>query len=172
MAFTGVAISVALMAVVGVARPPATVPATDGTGLMPGALWMPTPDLAVTALLWTAMIAGTAGTAAGLIALRRGWTPRPSWVMAAAVVAVGLLVVLPPMGTTDPMDYAAYGRMAVLGINPHVMTPAEFRLSGDPVGALAPREWENIPSVYGPVATAAQWAASSLGGESATWTVL
>jgi hypothetical protein len=40
--------------------------------------------------------------------------------------------------------------------------------SGDPVGALAPPAayWQSWPTVYGPVATALQWAAAKLGGAS------
>ncbi|WP_433328413.1 hypothetical protein [Spirillospora sp. CA-294931] len=172
VALGGIAVSVALMVLTGLLRPPAAVPAMDGPGLLPSPGWTLTPDLSVTALLWTAMIVGTLGTAAGLLAVRWGWKPRTRQIMIGALVAVGLLVAVPPMGTTDPMHYAVYGRMAVLGHNPHVLTPAEFRITGDPVGVFAPREWENLPSVYGPVATGAQWAASKLGGESAAWTVL
>jgi hypothetical protein len=170
-ALGGIGASVALMALIGLTRPPATVPATDAAGPFPRLGWTPTPDLTVTLLLWAAMIGGTVGVAAGLLAVRRGWRPRGARIAAAALIAVGILVAAPPMGTTDPLDYAAYGRMAVLGLDPHVLTPAWFRLTGDPVGVLAPREWENLPSVYGPAATAAQWAASMLGGESAAWTV-
>ncbi|MFD0683772.1 polyprenol phosphomannose-dependent alpha 1,6 mannosyltransferase MptB [Actinomadura fibrosa] len=171
-ALGGVAVSVAGMILIGLCRPPAAVPTMDGAGLFPRLGWSPEPDLSVTVLLWASMIVGTLGTAAGLLALHRGWRPRSGPVLAGAAGAVVLLVAAPPMGTTDPMDYAAYGRMAVLGLNPHVTTPGDFRGTGDPVGVLAPREWEDIPSVYGPVATGAQWAASKLGGTSAARTVL
>jgi hypothetical protein len=39
------------------------------------------------------------------------------------------------------------------------------------VGALAPEPWQDVPSVYGPLATGTEWAASALPGGSATWTV-
>ncbi|MGI8334014.1 hypothetical protein ACRYCC_29025 [Actinomadura scrupuli] len=171
-ALAGISVSVVLMTLVGSWRPPAAVPALDRPGLLPRLPWAPSTDLAVTLLLWAAMIIGTAGMAAGLAAVRGGWRVPAAGLLLGGGVAVAVLTIAPPMGSTDPMDYAAYGRMAALGHNPHVLTPGEFRATGDPVGALAPREWEDLPSVYGPLATAAQWAAAELGGGSAAWTVL
>lgn len=154
------------MALVGSWRSPAAVPHLDGPGIFPALRWEPANDLAVTLLLWAAVILGAAGIATGLQAIRAGWRPRTRWLLVGAAVAVAVLTAAPPMGSTDPMDYAAYGRMAVLGHNPHLMTPAQFRATGDPVALLAPHEWENLPSVYGPLATGAQWAAAELGGAS------
>jgi hypothetical protein len=51
------------------------------------------------------------------------------------------------------------------------MTPEWLRLAHDPVGLLAPWFWQNVPSVYGPLATATEWAASELGGRSAALTI-
>lgn len=172
LALTGTTVSVSVMALIGLWRPPAAVPRLDGPGPLPALPGGPPSDLAVTVLLWAAMVIGAAGIGCGLVAVRRGWRPRPGRLLAGGVLAVSVLVVAPPMGSTDPMDYAVYGRMAVLGHDPNVLTPARFRLTGDPVGLLAPPEWANIPSVYGPLATATQWAASRLGGTSAVLTVL
>jgi hypothetical protein len=168
---SGIAVSLALMALAGMFRFPATVPALDGDGVFPRLRWTPNSDLWVTSILWTAMISGTLGIAAGLAAVRRGWRPSPRGLVAGGALAVAMLVVAPPMGTTDTMDYVVYGRMAVLGYNPHVMTPREFRAKNDPVGRLAPEPWQDIPSVYGPVATATEWAASTMPGGSAISTV-
>ena len=170
-ALTGVAVSVALMMLVGVWRSPAAVPRLDGPGLLPKITWHPATDLGVTVILWIATIIGTAAVAAGLLAVRHGWRPTLAPLLAGSVLAVAALAVAPPMGSTDSVDYAAYGRMAVLGHNPHVMTPGQFRATGDPVGELTPLEWDNLPSVYGPLATAGQWAAAELGNGSAAWTV-
>src|SRR5262249_29797290 len=159
--------SVALMFLVGVWRSPAAVPRLDGPGLLPSISWSPASDLGVTVILWIATLTGTAGVALGLIAVRRGWRPRLRRLGARGVLAVAALAIAPPMGSTDSMDYAAYGRMVVVGLNPHVTTPGEFRATGDPVGLLAPLEWDNLPSVYGPLATAGQWAAAELGRGSA-----
>jgi hypothetical protein len=79
--------------------------------------------------------------------------------------------VLPPAGSTDSISYAASGRMAVTGHSPYVMTPLELARSGDPVGQQIPfgeipSTWTNTVSVYGPVATGAEWVAAELGGTS------
>ena len=65
------------------------------------------------------------------------------------------------------LDYAAYGRMVVLGHNPYVMTPHDLRRQHDPIGLAAPRAWRDDHSAYGPVASAEQAAAAELGGTSA-----
>ena len=63
------------------------------------------------------------------------------------------------------------GRTAGIGHSPYVMTPLQLQRAGDPVGRQIPsREipssWMNAVSVYGPVATAAEWGAAELGGTS------
>jgi hypothetical protein len=79
---------------------------------------------------------------------------------------------VPPLGTTDPLNYAAYGRMAALGLDPYRTTPWMLAHSGDPIGKLALAEpWLHNPSVYGPLATATEWAASMVGGTSMLRTV-
>lgn len=171
LTITGFCLSIAFMALVGLYRFPATVPPLDGDGLFPRLRWTPDSDLWVTGILWSAMISGVAGLTAGLLAVRQGWRPCPGRLVAVGSLAIAVLVIAPPMGTTDTMDYVVYGRMAALGYNPHVMTPRQFRAKGDPVGALAPEPWQDIPSVYGPLATATEWAASEMPGGSATSTV-
>lgn len=171
-ALGAIALSLTLMALVGIWRSPAAVPRLDGPGIFPSLPWTPANDLGVTLVLWVAVILGAGGIAAGLQAVRVGWRPGSRGLLLGGALAAAVLAAAPPMGSTDPMDYAAYGRMAVLGLNPHVITPAQFRESGDPVALLAPHEWENLPSVYGPLATGAQWMAATLGGDSAVWIVL
>jgi hypothetical protein len=85
----------------------------------------------------------------------------------AALAVTAVLAVLPPAGSTDTLDYAAYGRMVAIGHDPYVMTPQQLRLSGDPVGAAAPVPWESKHSLYGPLATIEQGTAAILGGTSA-----
>jgi hypothetical protein len=118
----------------------------------------------VTVAIYCAIVLGAAGVGCGLVAVQRGGRPRIGLLLAAAVVAVALLTVLPPGGSTDSMSYAAYGRIAVLGHNPYIMTPAQLRAAGDPIGLQTTRNWATDPSLYGPVATAANWAAAKLGG--------
>jgi hypothetical protein len=85
----------------------------------------------------------------------------------AALAVTAVLAVLPPAGSTDTLDYAAYGRMVAIGHDPYVMTPQQLRLLGDPVGAAAPVPWQTQHSVYGPLATIEQATAAILGGTSA-----
>src|SRR5258708_27086461 len=120
------------MAVIGWCRRPGAVPRLDGRGQLPVLHGGPPSDMAVTVLLWAAMVIGAAGLGCGLVAVRRGWRPRPGRLLAGGVLAVSVLVVAPPMGSTDPMDYAVYGRMAVLGHDPNLLTLPRFPLTRDP----------------------------------------
>ena len=125
------------------------------------------PDALVTLGLWVAAAAGGGGVVAGLAAVSRG-ARYPAWLLiGAALVAVAALTVLPPAGSTDTVSYATYGRMALLGHNPYLMTPEQLQRTGDPIGQLAHLTWRRHPSLYGPLATAEQWAAARLGGTSA-----
>jgi hypothetical protein len=58
---------------------------------------------------------------------------------------------VPPVASSDPTSYAAYGRIAALGRDPYVDTPAD--LAQDPVASRAEPPWRSAPSVYGPLAT-------------------
>lgn len=116
--------------------------------------------------LWTATLVGGAGTAAGLAAVARGARPSPRLLLGLSLLAVAAFTVLPPAGSIDALDYAAYGRTVVVGRNPYVMTPGQLRKAGDPVGAWAPTAWADKHSPYGPLATAEQAAAAELGGNS------
>ena len=134
---------------------------------VPWGLSVHVPLTAVSAAMWAAAVLGGGGVIAGLAAGRRG-APLPARpLMAAGLVAVAAFTVLPPAGSTDVLDYAAYGRIVVLGHSPYVMTTKQLRGSGDPVGRAAPHTWETFVTAYGPVATAEQWAAAELGGTSA-----
>lgn len=122
--------------------------------------------ITVTLGLWGAGLLAAGGVLAGLAALARG-ARFPLWLMiGGAVAAVAALTVLPPTGSTDTLDYAAYGRMVVLGHSPYVMTPDQLRATGDPIGRAAPYLWGKRVSLYGPLATVEEAAAALLGGRS------
>ncbi len=170
-AAAAIAAAVLIMIVLSAAGPSVTVPAARGVG---GPPWWHALHLTatfVTIWLWAAMALGTAGVIVGLVAVSRGARPPVRPVLAGAFLAVAMLTVLPPAGSTDSISYAASGRTAVIGHSPYVMTPRQLQRSGDPVGrqipaAEIPDSWMNAVSVYGPVATGAEWAAAELGGTS------
>jgi hypothetical protein len=116
--------------------------------------------------LWTAAIMGGGGVVAGLAAVARGARPPARLLLAGALVAVAGFTVLPPAGSTDTLSYAIDGRIAMAGHSPYQMTPGQLHRTGDPVAGLAPPTWANDLSIYGPAATAEEWAAAELGGTS------
>ena len=96
---------------------------------------------------------------------------RPRTVAAAALVAVGLLVAVPPLGSADHLSYAAYGRIAAQGGDPYAVPPITWRGGTDPVAGAVQPPWQDTPSVYGPVATGVMAAVSALAGSSLRLTV-
>ena len=170
-AAVAIAASTLVMIVISAAGANVSVPAMRRAG---GPPWWHALHLTatfVTVSLWAAMALGCAGVIAGLVAVARGARPSVRPVIAAAFLAVAVLTVLPPAGSTDSISYAASGRVAVIGHSPYVMTPLQLERTGDPVGRQIPfgeipSSWANAVSVYGPVATAAEWGAAELGGTS------
>jgi hypothetical protein len=118
------------------------------------------------------VVAGVAAGATGLVlcfvAARGGWrvAARPL-VIAGLLVAVAFML-MPPVGSTDHLNYASYGRMAATGHDPYATRAVD--LPGDPV-AGAPEEWRTTPSVYGPIATGEQAFAAWVGSGSVRLTV-
>ncbi len=119
----------------------------------------------IIASLWVAALLATYGVIAGLVAVRRG-APVPIRTMVIAVfIGVIVLTVLPPVGSTDALDYAVYGHIAALGRSPYVFTPFQYRHLLH-LKFSVPVDWEHDPSVYGPLATGEEWLAAKLGGAS------
>jgi hypothetical protein len=114
--------------------------------------------------------------AAGVVVLWLGitgrWRPDPRRALAAGVLAAAALSVLPPIGSADPLSYAADGRIAALGHNPWNETPAELAATGDPVGRAVEVPWQHTPSVYGPIATAEQDLTARIAGPDVALAVL
>jgi hypothetical protein len=172
LAAAAIAISMLIIIVISAAGPNVSVP------VMPraagGPPWWHALHLTatfVTVSLWAAMVLGCAGVIAGLVAVARGARPPVRAVIAAAFLAVAVVTVLPAAGSTDAISYAANGRMAVIGHSPYVMTPLQLQRSGDPIGrqipfSEIPSTWATTVSVYGPVATGAEWVAAELGSSS------
>ncbi len=172
LAAAAISISVLIMVLLSAAGPNVSVPTLPAAGGLPW--WHHSLHLTatfVTVSLWVAMVLGGLGVIAGLVAVDRGARPPVRAVVAFACLAVAVLAVLPPAGSTDAISYAANGRMAVIGHSPYVMTPLQLERSGDPIGrqipfAEIPSSWTTTVSVYGPVATGAEWVAAELGGTS------
>jgi hypothetical protein len=170
LAAAAIVTSTLIMILISAAGPSVSVPALRASGLP----WWHSLHLTatfVTVSLWAAMVLGCAGVIAGLIAVTRGARPPVRPIIAFAFLAVVVLTVLAPAGSTDSISYAASGRIAVIGHSPYVMTPLQLERTGDPVGNQIPfREipstWTNTVSVYGPVATGTEWVAAELGGTS------
>ena len=159
------AASIALLALVMMLGPSAAVPRLGPGGPMWSLQARPSAATVIT-LERTGLLLGALGVAVGLAAVRRGWRPPVTLLVGAGAAVAALFVFLPPAGSIDVLNYAIYGRIAGLGHNPYVMRPAELYGAGDPVGLYAPANWRTLPTIYGPVATALQWAAARLGGAS------
>ena len=117
-----------------------------------------------------ALAAGALGLFLTLRAMRAGWTIPARPLLLAGLATAVLLTLVPPFGSSDPLSYAAYGRMLVTGHNPYLTKPLQLINLGDPV-ARAVQDWRNQSSVYGPLATGIQGLASLIAGPSARLTV-
>src|SRR5581483_9439550 len=160
--------SILVMLITALGGPNVSLPAVHGAAHPPWSHPMHFTATTTIVLMWAALIVGCAGVIAGLAAIGRGFRIPIGAVLGFAVIAVAVLTVLPPAGSTDAMSYAANGRMAVIGHSPYVMTPLQLKDIGDPIGKqlAIPSLWNSTVSVYGPVATAAEWVAAKLGGTS------
>jgi hypothetical protein len=112
------------------------------------------------------------GLAAVVLGLTGRWQPRPARLLVAGILATSALSLLPPIGSADTLSYAAYGRTVVTGHDPWSTTPRQLAATGDPVGRAVEVPWQDAPSVYGPIATAEQAAASEVAGSDVALTVL
>ena len=172
-AWLGAALTAAatvIMIVVSAGGPNLSVPVVTGNASPPW--WHSLHLSAATTVVsvWIAMIVGCAGVIVALIAVARGARLPVRLLIGFGLLAAVVLTVLPPAGSTDSLSYAVNGRMAVLGHSPYVMTPKQLGQLGDPIGRQAlvaiPSLWNGTVSVYGPMATAAEWVAAKLGGTS------
>ncbi|SEL16816.1 hypothetical protein [Streptacidiphilus jiangxiensis] len=117
---------------------------------------------ASTYLILAAIAAQGAGLIGMLHAAGRGWQPAPRRLFGAGAVAAALLAAATPIGSADMASYAAYGRIASLGLDPYQFVPAQL---GDRYAHLVSSSWTQTPSVYGPVATFVQRLAADIGGD-------
>ena len=123
------------------------------------------PDWASIGLTFTAITLQGVGLAGLLWANSRGWRPNPRHVFLAAAVVVAVMVFITPVGSSDTTSYAAYGRMANLGIDPYNNGPGSALGPSDIYARTVGPMWWNTPSVYGPIATWIQQFAALFGGK-------
>ncbi|MEU9451124.1 hypothetical protein [Streptomyces sp. NPDC048277] len=114
------------------------------------------------AAISVAIVLSCVGTLRLLNAHAQGWKPDPRILFGAGACAVMALANFTPIGSSDTASYAAYGRIAALGGDPYVTTPAQL---GGVYAQLVSDTWRHSPSVYGPVATWWQAAAAFVGGD-------
>ncbi|MEW2357366.1 polyprenol phosphomannose-dependent alpha 1,6 mannosyltransferase MptB [Spirillospora sp. NPDC029432] len=127
----------------------------------------PSPYLVI-GLVVAGVLLGAGGLALCFTAVARGWRRRPGPLVVAGVLIAAAFAFLPPIGSGDHLNYAAYGRMAVTGHDPYATRAVD--VPHDPViGAV--EEWRKAPSVYGPIATAQEAFAAKIGGDSMRLTV-
>ena len=174
----GVALSFALLLLVGVSGPNAAKPGLGPRGWAPGDLpWAPSPAL-VTALLWAAYLLGAGGVLLRLLSTGRQALDSASARVATTrwtawgwplLLGVGALA-CGPFGSADHTNYAAYGRITAQGGDPYLTAPDAWPAS-DPVTSAVEPPWTGTVSIYGPFATAMQALASVVGGANLRQTV-
>jgi hypothetical protein len=129
------------------------------TGSPPYDLAAHPPGWLVTALLAAGYAAGAGAVLLGLRRLARTDDDpggRPGVLIAVGALAVLAMVLVPPVGSADHLSYLAYGRIAAAGDDPYQVDPIGWHGGRDPVAGAVQPPWQHTPSVYGPVATAAQ----------------
>jgi Glycosyltransferase family 87 len=81
------------------------------------------------------------------------------------------MVSLTPVGSSDIASYAAYGRITSLGGNPYAISPVKFLGHHSAYTQVVGVVWRGQRSVYGPIATAFQSFAASIGGPNVATTI-
>ncbi|MFZ0323129.1 MAG: polyprenol phosphomannose-dependent alpha 1,6 mannosyltransferase MptB, partial [Actinomycetes bacterium] len=164
-------VAVTLFAGVALLGPSAASPVLIGSG--------PTRSLSVepsawvvSVGMWGALLLSACSVAAGWWALRRDWQPDPRRTVAWGLGGAAVMALVPPLGSSDVLSYAVYGRMVATGLNPYTTTAADLVAARDPVGLAYAGAWGDVSSVYGPVASAWQGAISALTGTSVVWFVV
>ncbi|AKJ09534.1 hypothetical protein ABB07_05720 [Streptomyces incarnatus] len=149
---------VALFALVGASAP-------NHNTLRAPVTWLRLPAMAGTVsqtVTTTAVVLSCWGALGMLKAHERGWRPDARLLYKLGALTALAVANLTPVGSSDTASYAAYGRIAELGGDPYVTTPARL---GGAYAHLVSAAWQRTPSVYGPVATWWQGAAAFIGQE-------
>ena len=156
-------LSFGLLLLVGLARESAALPGLGPRGWAPGTVLPVTLRSApVSLMLATAYLLGAVALVLGWLRARvLTWT----WPMAVGLGALALLT--QPFGSADHTSYAAYGRLVALGASPYAVAPDAWTAAGgvDPVVAGVEPPYQDVVSIYGPVATLVMHLVAWLGGD-------
>ncbi len=112
---------------------------------------------------WAAALLAMAGIVALLIAVRRGMPVPWRILVVGSLIGVVACTVLPPVASTDVLDYAIYGHIAALGKSPYVFLPYQYRNLMH-LKSSVPVDWIHQPSVYGPLATGEELVIAKIAG--------
>jgi hypothetical protein len=152
----------------------ATLPTQLPLSRLLPSLTVPTYNVLTMVLLYAGDVFACLGLAGMLWAHSQGWRPRPRHLFIASAVVVAVMVSLTPVGSSDTASYAAYGRIAALGGNPYTTSPQAWLNQHPgfaPYWLLIGGSWKNQASVYGPIATAIQRFAATIGGADPATTI-
>jgi alpha-1,6-mannosyltransferase len=96
-----------------------------------------------------------------VFAVQRSEHLSPRAVLMCVAGLEALMLLAPPLLSTDVFSYGAYGRMGTLyGANPYLHGP--YAISLDPLYPFIGAKWVNTPSVYGPLFTALSYVLAPL----------
>ncbi|MBV9164866.1 MAG: polyprenol phosphomannose-dependent alpha 1,6 mannosyltransferase MptB [Solirubrobacterales bacterium] len=85
----------------------------------------------------------------------------PGAVLMSIAALEALMLIAPPLLSTDVFSYSAYGRMGTLyGANPYLHGP--YAIALDPLYPFIGAKWVTTPSVYGPLFTALSYVLAPL----------
>lgn len=175
VAVTVSGIGLLLGMVVGATAPnTATLPTELPLSHLLPSLTSPGDNVPVMVLLYAGDILACLGLAGMLWAHSQGWRPRPYHLFLVSAAVVAVMVSLTPVGSSDTASYAAYGRIAAQGGNPYVSSPFAWLAHHpgyEPYYRLVGGAWIKEASVYGPLATAVQKFAATIGGANPAITI-
>lgn len=96
-----------------------------------------------------------------IVAVRTASRLSPRAVVGCIVAINAILLLAPPLLSTDIFSYQFYGRMgATFGMNPYTAGPHALAL--DPLYRYIGEKWSYIPTVYGPLFTAISYVLAPL----------
>jgi hypothetical protein len=157
-------VSIALLVGVGLCGVSAAEPPIGARSVLPPYDFaLHAPSWLITALLVGAYLVGALVVWSGLDGRHAAALTGRRIACGVGSVAV-LALLVPPFGSADHLSYLAYGRIAAAGQDAYLVDPGTWRVGLDAVAGAIQPPWQHTPSVYGPVATAAQAGVAWAGG--------